>query len=1182
MPTVNSDIFLSNSNITSIKLGNTSVSKVFLGEDLVFGSVSCPDSTSSVKMTGWVYGDRILSPIGYAPYGRETYTYGDEVVRYETGVWLYTNTGSEIVRVYSYAERPWLVDWPAPYVAQKVLQNGTICAATVPDAPGFALTGYATVGDAQVTLQWLAPSSNGGAPITDYVVQFSSDSGATWTTFTDDVSVETTATITGLTNGTEYIFRVAAVNIVGTGPYTTAPTTTTIIPAPVLYFTAAADNQASNLSNWFRNAAGTIPAVALPTSNDDVVFLQDADNLDGAQDFQCRNLSITSKWLTNFAEYRIFASGTATLSDAFLLDVTLSAAVIVATNNSGADGSDYGTALNAPSITLTDFVDSGAVFINSSNLQLFGSGQQFLSIAGTATFNGSTTLGGTVYGNATFNDDSANISLGYWDYDTWIYGVEGNATFNDNSSNRGQVSGNATFNDASVNAFVVFDPVEYFAGVRGNATFNDSSKACGIVEGTTTRNTTGVCAVPGAPTGLSATAIQDAVQLDWTAPSGGASITGYLAQYSSDGGTSWTVFSDWDEGETMEVYGLSGGTSYLFRVAAISVEGVGPYSGTASAVTFTEEGTLLRTEQDADCYEYEVFADGGGGEYREQGNFYCNAPSQLPAPTLTRENLDVDYPGFNETADTIAVSWQQGNNVTEYYRVEGSTNDFVTSVFYGDDEEGVAFGLSIEIGAPDPGIYKFRVYAVNQAGSSPASAPSAPVIFAFTPSSPRSLSGTAENEQVSLSWTVPSNTGGVPITDYIVEYSSNDGTTWTTFADGSSAATSVTVTGLTNGTSYLFRVAATNGARTSDYTTTGSITPVAPTTFNYVYKLFNLTYISNIAYSIYGLDYDSSGDDGETLPPASLSASPGTGWSGSGTPASKLSASGAVTVANFFTTAVTLTANSAGLLRITGDWSSYADGGSYINFDFSTGGDIVQIENGPVDLTRTVSAGTTVAFIFEHPYSSLTNVQAWIIPPAAPPAPTSLASPSQGSGSVYLTWAAPANDGGSAITDYVVQYSSNSGSTWNTFSDGTSTALNATVTGLTNGTSYQFRVAAVNAIGTGSYSSTTTATPTAGNSFLGATSGSGTVSDPYILNNVTVSATASVTIQWQQVATGRYNCDYGDHVTLERRNSSNALISANDRRDGAAQISNPVTLNTGDKLVTYNDCADGYYRVWFV
>jgi hypothetical protein len=40
MPTVNSDIFLSNSNITSIKLGNRDISKIFLGNNIVFQKTS--------------------------------------------------------------------------------------------------------------------------------------------------------------------------------------------------------------------------------------------------------------------------------------------------------------------------------------------------------------------------------------------------------------------------------------------------------------------------------------------------------------------------------------------------------------------------------------------------------------------------------------------------------------------------------------------------------------------------------------------------------------------------------------------------------------------------------------------------------------------------------------------------------------------------------------------------------------------------------------------------------------------------------------------------------------------------------------------------------------------------------------------------------------------------------------
>jgi Concanavalin A-like lectin/glucanases superfamily len=81
----------------------------------------CQDTTSSVLMTGWVAGPRTLTPIGYAPYGNETYTYGDEVVRYETGVWIYANSGlGEIARAYSTASRPWLATWPAGFTAQKI------------------------------------------------------------------------------------------------------------------------------------------------------------------------------------------------------------------------------------------------------------------------------------------------------------------------------------------------------------------------------------------------------------------------------------------------------------------------------------------------------------------------------------------------------------------------------------------------------------------------------------------------------------------------------------------------------------------------------------------------------------------------------------------------------------------------------------------------------------------------------------------------------------------------------------------------------------------------------------------------------------------------------------------------------------------------------------------------------
>lgn len=91
-----------------------------------------------------------------------------------------------------------------------------------------------------------------------------------------------------------------------------------------------------------------------------------------------------------------------------------------------------------------------------------------------------------------------------------------------------------------------------------------------------------------------------------------------------------------------------------------------------------------------------------------------------------------------------------------------------------------------------------------------------------------------------------------------------------------------------------------------------------------------------------------------------------------------------------------------------------------------------------------------------------------------PGAPTSLAA-TGASGQATLSWTAPSSV--VAISDYTVQYSANNGTSWTTFSDGTSASNAATVNNLTNGTAYSFRVAAVSGIGQGGWSNTATATP---------------------------------------------------------------------------------------------------------
>ena len=78
------------------------------------------------------------------------------------------------------------------------------------------------VGSGQVQLTWIAPADDGGSTITDYVIERSTD-GITWTTVDDGVSTATASTVRGLVNGTQYPFRVAARNVVGTGPGAAGP-----------------------------------------------------------------------------------------------------------------------------------------------------------------------------------------------------------------------------------------------------------------------------------------------------------------------------------------------------------------------------------------------------------------------------------------------------------------------------------------------------------------------------------------------------------------------------------------------------------------------------------------------------------------------------------------------------------------------------------------------------------------------------------------------------------------------------------------------------------------------------------------------------------------------------------------------------------------------------------------------
>ena len=93
-----------------------------------------------------------------------------------------------------------------------------------------------------------------------------------------------------------------------------------------------------------------------------------------------------------------------------------------------------------------------------------------------------------------------------------------------------------------------------------------------------------------------------------------------------------------------------------------------------------------------------------------------------------------------------------------------------------------------------------------------------------------------------------------------------------------------------------------------------------------------------------------------------------------------------------------------------------------------------------------------------------------VAPPTVPGAPA-IGTATRGNGSVTVTWTAPADDGGSAITGYEVQVvDATTDAPIGALSPAAGTARELTVTGLANGTAVKLRVRAVNAVGAGAYS----------------------------------------------------------------------------------------------------------------
>ncbi|WP_380164361.1 glycosyl hydrolase [Jannaschia sp. R86511] len=139
----------------------------------------------------------------------------------------------------------------------------------------------------------------------------------------------------------------------------------------------------------------------------------------------------------------------------------------------------------------------------------------------------------------------------------------------------------------------------------------------------------------------------------------------------------------------------------------------------------------------------------------------------------------------------------------------------------------------------------------------------------------------------------------------------------------------------------------------------------------------------------------------------------------------------------------------------TQQWQPYFDA-----VTATTGATLSGLEPGTAYQVRVRAVSDAGAGTFARPVQATT----WS-PPAAP---RGLTGELRGR-SVLLAWTAPVTDGGSPVTDYVVQVRPAGAERWATVGEGVGTGTTATLTGLERRSTHEVRVAAVNDVGRGGW-----------------------------------------------------------------------------------------------------------------
>ena len=359
----------------------------------------------------------------------------------------------------------------------------------------------------------------------------------------------------------------------------------------------------------------------------------------------------------------------------------------------------------------------------------------------------------------------------------------------------------------------------------------------------------------------------------------------------------------------------------------------------------------------------------------------------------------------------LQVSWKapgdDGRQPITDYRLQWRSGD--NQLSESDPSVTVAGGvLNRRIGSLDNGTqYYVRVRAINNVGEGPWSTPPASATPAAAPGVPREMMIEPGNQQLTVTWQPPADDGGSPVTGYLVQWKD----TGEEFSDTERRATVTDrrhqIPSLDNGSTYTVQVRAVNLAGTGPPASETGVpvsVPGPPTSLTFRSSMGNLL-----------VSWDEPDNDG---------GSPITGylvqWKDTGEEFSDTERRATVTDPRHQITGLTI-------------------GNEHT----------VTVSVAAINATGTGPAVTRSLLLVENPGVP----REMMIEP--------------GNQQLTVTWQPPADDGGSPVTGYLVQWKD----TGEEFSD---TERRATVTdrrhqipSLDNGSTYTVQVRAVNLAGTG-------------------------------------------------------------------------------------------------------------------